>query len=673
MQPRIPQILPRIALVAMLLAACSPSLAGPGGSAAPDASSRPPAPPLACEAAGYPCASSAVPPETRARSDELADAGTEAVAGGLSVSEAAARLEAESGVVEVEHDEDAIRFRLDGGRPTWILTSREGAPETAVAAPRAGLVGPDRTFDGPRIPPSRVVGTDPEAKSAIVLDFYNWFRQGSAGSVAEILGRTRGYEARVNYQLNISREDRTVSWDALMGLAGYDVVYIDSIGGQVCTDTCKAMISIHDVGPDETDAPDIVGVEAAASAFGKSYGIGADFFLHHYGGAGIEDALVVLDVQDIGDENLRLAIAGESSTYMSWAGGLVPEDWRAEKMVKLMDTFATTGRDPVTVTQVIGLNEFVYAPTGAHLTGWTREKGNAARVREIVWLRDPDTGESLAETGEIRILGTPGDGEPDTVPFLVDVDGMTDEQAAAANLNVMIDNTQAEPLLVSSGRQQSDHMWQLGGQYQLPWDVPKGKKLRISAYVQLPEGGLSSQTLELPVSETKLPELGNVWEGTAASVEETLWPGVTFHRTAHVQFTRDPSNSPNATSVSFYMSGGEMTWEIKGASKECTPTVAPVTVPLIADEYSYLMFDVDEENRSVTYWGQADVDGPSVEVTMTCIDGRTFKYGTRAEGTFFSIPSTEQHAFGGGSTLTGEYVFPAKIPTTYTWELTKVK
>ena len=157
-------LLPRVALVAMLLTACTTTTTAPGGSDGPGGSGDPtPSPvrttPLECETAGYPCSPADVAPGTLARSDELAGAAATSITDGDSVADTAAWLEGQQNVVEVEHDDSTIRFRLEGGRPTWVLPPRTDAAPTAKATPPRGIPLPaalsanDRALSAPGFRP----------------------------------------------------------------------------------------------------------------------------------------------------------------------------------------------------------------------------------------------------------------------------------------------------------------------------------------------------------------------------------------------------------------------------------------------------------------------------------------------------------------------------------------
>lgn len=669
------------ALLVLLLAACSgppgtPDGPTPAASAAPETAQV-----MACATEAYPCSAGEVAPEVLDRSAALAAEAAE-LADDDDLDAAVTWLKAQDGIVDVGLGGHAIRFRLEGGLPTWIMERRNGAAEAPAVTSRATT--PMRLPIGePTAPPpaaplpglGRVIGSDPIVKTGLVLEPFAWSSEPDAGAeVAEILRRTRGYDrSTVGHLANRAVSDSTVTYRTFRELSGNNVIYLSSEGGQTCRadgTRCHSVIASNEV-PDGTKLPtDVPGLQMMTFiGGGQAFAMSMDFFVAAYDGVGVKDAVLFLNVPNLPQDGLLDAITASNSSVFFWAGDrpTVPAN---QVVLNLLDRLATTGRAIGPVYHEM-YDELRVGDARFDSIHPENLDGTDQRLREVVWLRDPSTEESLDAAGVLQVDGKLGDGKPDTVRFLVDVDGLPEAEALEAMLRIEVDTTQAKPLLVASGRQISSQMWQLSGSYELPWDLAPGKNVKLSAIVDLPEGGVSRQDLVLPVRDNAAPDLGTVWEGTATAVSSTLWEGVTITRTATVQFTRDPS-SEGGKSIRYYLSGGSMTFEFRGMSGECSQFPPPVEVPLVASEYSSLMFDVSDPEHGVTYSGTAYVDGgPSVDVHVTC-ETHSFDYSTRAEGTFFLVPE-ELGLKVTDTTIESGYVDDQALSTEWSWTLTRVK
>lgn len=126
-------ILATLLLLGISAASCSSdqSAAGEGAEEGGDDSGVE----LECESEGYPCSLSDVPIKIHDRTEEIGNEVLSMLEAGSSVEEVDAWLVEQQDVAEVEFDDHAIRYRLDGGRGAWIL--REGAVASR-GAPGAG-------------------------------------------------------------------------------------------------------------------------------------------------------------------------------------------------------------------------------------------------------------------------------------------------------------------------------------------------------------------------------------------------------------------------------------------------------------------------------------------------------------------------------------------------------
>lgn len=88
-------------------------------------------------------------------------------------------------------------------------------------------------------------------------------------------------------------------------------------------------------------------------------------------------------------------------------------------------------------------------------------------------------------------MGELDDGEPDTVPYRVQVDGILEENGAKTKLYVSVDGIVSEPKTVSEGEFGGPDRWIVSGAVDLPYDVEQAMSVAFEAWVELPEGGES--------------------------------------------------------------------------------------------------------------------------------------------------------------------------------------
>jgi hypothetical protein len=181
---------------------------------------------------------------------------------------------------------------------------------------------------------------------------------------------------------------------------------------------------------------------------------------------------------------------------------------------------------------------------------------------------------------------------------------------------------------------------------------------------------VSTSTAEPSVEAGEI-DLGEVWSGEAIRIDESLWPGITMTRTANAEFTKAPSQDPDADKVWFYLSGGSMTLEITGSDAEHCSIDATGSLQLQASEYSYILFDrTDPTHVGYTATASAD-DGPELEARVTCPD-RTYTYATGIEGDFLHVPEDLNASVADGL-ISGEYTSTETLASTWTWEIGRVE
>ncbi len=480
---------------------------------------------LECEVEGYPCSLAEVPEEILERSQLLADEALAMIEGGASMDEARDWLNQQEGMVDIMSDDLALRFRLEGGRGTWILSKEAlfqpgpGTPAPAsvvlnTPASASVILDNEAPADpGAPVPesvalptpsdqlPLFVVGQNTKPKSALVLSPMYWDFEGYqfGAQVAEILASTRGYENRVTYLFNETDQSRQVTISNFKGWQNYQVIHVSSHGSVVCEGgSCQAVLVFTTQaalsGSTEEEKADLTspGVEVVTieEKVGAFLGLNADFFRKYAGG--LKDTLVFFNAcKGYGSEANGLvdAIRGSTNVFIGW-NGIATLNGAMAASKKLYQELSTWG---VTVQEAYNrLGDLqTDSSTGSRLIRSTRAAGGDLRIRDIVYLLNPDTGQTLGPSQEVGILGELDDDEPDTVPYRVRVDGILPQNAADALLYVSVDGIVSDPKPVSEGETGGPDIWIVNGQVDLPYDLKEAMSVAFEAWVELPEGGES--------------------------------------------------------------------------------------------------------------------------------------------------------------------------------------
>ena len=678
------------ALLAALLSACAPSASpaspGPPASAAGQPSAV--AQPLECTTQGYPCSLADVPADVLERSDALGDEAAKRVDTGVSMPEVEAWLRAQPEVVGVEADDDAVRFRLEGGRPVWVLGER-ALPDRATSQDLAAVDIAETNSalwrgGDPRAELASITGGEAVQRTALVLAPMLWdFGDTDDGApVADILEQTRGYESGVTYRSNASQASTDVGIDDFRGWRDFDVVHVSSHGTRLCkVAPCRAIIIATLYTGALADLPERgqPGVEIVKSAKGRRtfLGLAADFFREEYPG-GLDDTLVFFNAcetygagspadraTDLGD-----AIRGSTSVFLGWSETVDSENATLAS-VALFQGLSQRGLTIGDAYEEIGELKVDQHPDGKHgLLGVSeRQAGGDLRIRDVVSLRAPASGAMLNGGESLSIDGQIGDGQPDAAPYRVQVEGMDATAASAAIVHVSAGDREAPPAPVASGTEVTPGSWSIEGTIELDHDVTGPEPADLRAWLELPEGGQSDHRSSVTLVGSS--PLGSVWKGTATDVSELTNDGlVTVRVTAELTFTLVPGQEPGARYVRYEQTAGTMTWQTVGTASDGCAFVSPVvTVPITPELAVNAELGFDTSTSPVEYQATSHVtNGPEVEVTKTC-PNRTSTYTTRANGSFI-LAFYDEHRTIAGDRFSGQ----TKLGVgTISWEFVKVE
>lgn len=660
----------RMAACAVLFLVVSACGSGSGDSVESEArqasDSTVPSTVLECEAEGFPCSLSEVPIEIVEQSDNLSEEAIDMFAAGASTPEVEAWLNSRDDMVDVEADEQAVRFRIDGGRGTWILRAAafgaRGGPGSAPPSQHVNLPTP--------APALHVAGPDKEQKSALVLSPFLWdFGSLDDGALVQgILSDTRGYEGRVTFEANATQTESKVTVEDFKGWEKFQVIHVVTHGTRICTDgSCRAAIAASTLVGTAPEGKGIITAEATLTrltdrgvdiatvegARGLDLEPGADpelerikvilltaeFFAGQYGG-GLDHTLVFFNACETfaGDAtDLANALRGTNSVYLGWTD-TVSSEAAVAAAEALYEDLSERGYPAEVAYAKLGSLKTDSGFVGAELVLGDVSGSDDLRIRDVVELIDPSSGELLSATSQVPIVGTLGDDEPDSVSYTVQVDGMTPEFAPKTTLHVSIDGVETETQRVSDGTANDKDQWLITGVAPLGFDLKESTTVDFRAWVELHGGGESDD--ETPATITgNQPLMGFEWV-MKATTTVALEGGRANVSTAELTLQFEEGQDVNEPQPRYVVTGGTVTYGDRsgsalgcsysggGGSYQVTADMSPATR---TDGFASSVLTFDTTVTPVEYRGVIYTEGSIADtVTQTCqLSGaNTVSYGS---------------------------------------------
>lgn len=466
---------------------------------------------LDCEREGYPCTLGEVPATVLARGDELGADAYERISRGEPVADVAASLRAESDVVAVKDDEQALWFRLEGGRPHWVI-SDSAFPEVPAIAPstlppRVTKAAVTRTQELVQSPKD-VVGPFPEEKRALVLSPYLYefgvFDDGP--EVAALLREATGYEDNVVFKANNALGERTIRGGDFKNWDAFDVVHVSTHGLQLCKSNGQDCDLLLFQGDGLTAEVDVVletqGYVVVTSLELVEWAASDDFFRAMYP-SGLSETIVSFSACETtkGPEFGQI-LSNPSSVFFGWS----------ETVLSFFAYFATTtlferlidaGRTTEKVFTELVDNDLTVDPTGATLQRF--QGGDDLRIRELITAYDPSFPTVELESMDvIDVVGIPGDGAADSMPFEVEIHGIEPGDADDYTLHISMNGVEASDswTLVESDKVE-DYVYRLRGEADFGVDLPADELAAVEFWIDLPEGGETRLKLELNFTSSR--------------------------------------------------------------------------------------------------------------------------------------------------------------------------
>lgn len=504
-------VLLAVASVATLAACGAPSGDGPGGSGGGAT--------LACERDGYPCSLADVPQDVRDASWDALEGAYDALLEG-SLSDAVASLEARPDLVELTYEDRFLRFRLDGGAPTFLYDVTGLSPavepstaETYLASSRTlgptEVVGRDRNGDG------QVDNRD--AKRALFLSPYKWqFGTLDEGDLlASNLASGPPYEGNVDYVANPTRASQNLTLEDWRSWYLYDFIYVASHGARHDVGGTTYVVISSGVRADAAEPLPVTGawrfgmIDRNASQSGRiiEYGLDLDFFRATYG-SGLDDTMVVLSACETGAAGanaLADAIGGDDFVMLGWSETVYSRDAFPTgsafveylgKGLRADEAHARLVRDGLTVGDPVPLSDG--SPGAPPVFTRYAPSGGDQRLIEVPTLLD-EIGEKLRDGTDLRasLDGSAGDGEPDVLRVTTILAGIEAGTEGDYELGFELDGTATPQRYgVTSANRLDDATLELELDVDLGRDAPTDP-VDLAAILELPEGGESRYVAEV--------------------------------------------------------------------------------------------------------------------------------------------------------------------------------
>jgi hypothetical protein len=378
-----------------------------------------------------------------------------------------------------------------------------------------------------------------------------------------------------------------------------------------------------------------------------------DFFTAAYSGEDLDDKLIFINsCESMKDLALAKSLAGNNTTVLGW-DQVVNVDAAGKVALAFYNLYVTNGiRASIAFNHVkVALEPFFqdpalrgFRPKGIEIESlappdFLQEGDDDTRGREIITLLQPISRDELQERDAVPTLGVPGDGQPDKVLLLVQVDGIDESQTAgdfvvhfAADGEELNDTiTPQEPI--------GEYSYLAIGLMDLPFDASSRRFIQLEAWVDLPEGGQSRHVLD----EVELANCG--WTATLSGNHSGQIKGDIAVPTSTI-------SSATVEQLSELQTGGLLgPGESSGADLPSPSQLAAMPDSFMLgnrDQFPF-MFLIPDQSGTVMFAGNELAVGQQVTVSPT------EETATRQEGSFSTtlVELRDQQTFS----AQGEYTW----------------
>jgi len=520
---------------------------------------------LRCQLQGYPCTYEGTPEEKIKRSLELMDIADDVFARAGNVIAVAERLLEENDMAEMYYDERGVWYRLEDSPPFIFLHPEAFTIEVGEEISFSEHYPGSRGLLSPHVPePDGPVGINPPGekvtKKALFISPFAWqFGSDLYDSVTALLLEQRDYrcEGCVQYLSDTTNAKDLINedissagstYEQFLGWKDYDLIHVFSHGYQFCPGQSVTSSGQPVVSGDREDIPentagvfegtnvsegecvtiiqtghyqtrehlqenpsDIAGVAWFHKPGVDTWGelVTTDFFKSQYPG-GLDDTILFFtSCQLFRDMSLANALRGTNTAVFGWTDTVSSNRGKATAIQFFTELIENGLRSSISYEKTTDSESHT-----EHSENWhgaqlkmSIDHGSDPRGREVITLMQPIYREELEDLDAVPTIGTAGDGENDELLFLVQIDGIDEEQNPDDFvIHIAVDGEEVDETFKPTEKINEYSYWTLDV-VPLPFDAADRDYVELEVWVELPEGGESRHFLK----EVELANCG--WTG----------------------------------------------------------------------------------------------------------------------------------------------------------------
>jgi hypothetical protein len=464
-----------------------------------------------CEELGYPCSLADTPTERLESAVALLEDALDQLDQG-SMADARAWLEAQPEVIEVQGDDRTLRFRIENCPPVWLADVSQ--PDEGGAAPAAGgdksIIGEDTDRSG--------AIDNRDDKRALVLAPYFWQFQPEDESdlLQGQLQSLRGYEGNVTYKRNLDEGDQNLTLDDYFGWNDRDLVYLATHGARISYGQPTITQIVISTGvvwdfANQTNftLPGVVLVGAYGGGQSNrilELGLTHEFFRSAYPD-GLDDTVVVLAACETGGvlgNILAEGMAGDDFVMFGWTEVVdSPDAFAAASLLMEMLGEGLTTSAALQAVDDAGLRSVLNSDLVTTEFERFAPDGGDLRLYELPQLLDLD-GEVLQDGEDVSdlVLGAVGDGDPDALFLVTELDGVRESDRGQFTLRYRLGgNDLPGSYGLGEAIQTGNYRYRVGHEVDLGFDAAAGADIPLEVVVDLPEGGESRFRVDVNLTE----------------------------------------------------------------------------------------------------------------------------------------------------------------------------
>ncbi len=501
---------------------------------------------LRCTQMGYPCTFAETPREILERGMELMDLAEEIFKQEGNTIAVAERFREEGDIAEMYFDERGVWYRVEASPPlvflhpdAFVYGLSEDEPDAEASLGGNVQLSPPQNGDGP-------IGENPPGekalKKALFVNPIVWQFDSSIYDTVrsqledhfdyqcpDCITYLRGDQSAKDL-INEENQAAGPSYEQFLGWNDYDLIHVFAHGYQFCPGQSVTRSGLPVVpgeletfpentggviaGADVTEGEcvtmiqtghyqtknyilenprDVPGIAWVYKPGEEVWGelVTTDFFRSKYPG-GLDDAILYFtSCQLFKDHSLAEVLAGENTAVFGWSDTV--KGVRGIATAKQFFTELIENGLRSTVAYQKTIESESHTEHSEDWFGAQLEKvvdgGKDPRGREVVILMQPVFRKFLEENDAVPVEGIPGDGKPDDLFILIQVDGVDEDQTPEQfEVHLALDGEEL-PETFKPTEKVGDYSYRGYEILSLPFDAADRETVELEAWIDLPEGG----------------------------------------------------------------------------------------------------------------------------------------------------------------------------------------